>query len=245
MTSRRLSGAASLALAPLLAAQGLYVRWRTPRLPEPPGARSGQDGVGPPLRLLVAGDSAAAGVGAASQDEALTGQLRQQLQADYAVDWRLEATTGHRTRDALERLQALEAGPFDVVVLSVGVNDVTGMTSLAGWLAQYAELRRLLVNRFDARLVICSGLPPMHGFPALPQPLRRVLGQRATRFTEALQADLADDPVARYFDLRFTEDVSLVATDGFHPGPGVYATWAEGVAALIRRERPPVAPRCA
>jgi hypothetical protein len=63
----------TLALGPLLLAQGLYVRRKTPLLPEPPGARSGFAGTGRLLRVLILGDSAAAGVGAASQLSALSG----------------------------------------------------------------------------------------------------------------------------------------------------------------------------
>ena len=70
-----LSWLPALALSPLLLAQGVYVRRVTPRLPEAPGSRSGVAGGGPSLKLLILGDSAAAGVGAASQDEALAGQL--------------------------------------------------------------------------------------------------------------------------------------------------------------------------
>src|SRR5918998_1273279 len=55
---------ALLALAPLLVAQGRRVRRTTPRLPEAPGDREGVTGAGPALRLLVVGDSAAAGAGA-------------------------------------------------------------------------------------------------------------------------------------------------------------------------------------
>ena len=51
-------------LGPALWVQGKYVRRVTPRLPEPPGPRSGHCGQGPQLRLLIAGDSAAARVGA-------------------------------------------------------------------------------------------------------------------------------------------------------------------------------------
>ncbi len=53
------------ALAPLLLWQGRHVRRVTPRLPEAAGPRAGTTGHGPPLRLLVLGDSAAAGVGVA------------------------------------------------------------------------------------------------------------------------------------------------------------------------------------
>ncbi|MFX6190184.1 hypothetical protein ABTF51_19795, partial [Acinetobacter baumannii] len=48
-----------LTLAPVLLAQGMHVRRRIPRLPEAAGARAGAVGEGRPLRLLIAGDSAA------------------------------------------------------------------------------------------------------------------------------------------------------------------------------------------
>ena len=56
-----------LALSPLLVAQAVATRARLPRLPEAGGARRGEAGRGPLLRLLIAGDSSAAGVGVQSR----------------------------------------------------------------------------------------------------------------------------------------------------------------------------------
>ncbi|MFZ4481665.1 MAG: hypothetical protein ACOYNZ_17420, partial [Rhodoferax sp.] len=81
-------------LGPLLWLQGQHVRRVTPRLPEPPGAREGTTGQGPLLRLLIAGDSAAAGVGAACQDAALCGRLVGFLRSHRTVKWRLLAVNG-------------------------------------------------------------------------------------------------------------------------------------------------------
>ncbi|MEM8598518.1 MAG: SGNH/GDSL hydrolase family protein, partial [Bacteroidota bacterium] len=58
-------------LGPVLLAQGKRVRRVALKLPEPPGDRESTVGNGPPLRLLVVGDSSAAGVGAETQDDAL------------------------------------------------------------------------------------------------------------------------------------------------------------------------------
>jgi hypothetical protein len=41
-----------------------------------------------------------------------------------------------------------------------------------------------------------SGLPPMHRFPALPQPLRWYIGSRARDFDRALAADPVSDSAA-------------------------------------------------
>src|SRR4051812_15874048 len=64
--------ALKIALAPLLVAQALATRRRAPVLPEAEGARDGALGAAdaPTLRVLVAGDSSAAGVGVARQDQA-------------------------------------------------------------------------------------------------------------------------------------------------------------------------------
>ncbi|GGD71050.1 hypothetical protein [Lacimicrobium alkaliphilum] len=63
----------TLLLAPWLLYQGRLVRRHALRLPEASGVRNGARGSGAPLGVLVLGDSAAAGVGCASQCEAITG----------------------------------------------------------------------------------------------------------------------------------------------------------------------------
>ena len=121
------------ALGPALLLQGLWVRMRTPRLPEANGPRRGQTGAGPRLRLLVLGDSSAAGVGVASQSEALLGQLTRALGCRYTVAYRLEARTGATTADALEILAHQGIGSFDVVVTALGVNDLTAGRKKTAW----------------------------------------------------------------------------------------------------------------
>ena len=223
----------TLALSPLLLVQGIATRRSVPKLPEPPGPREGETGDGPPLRLLILGDSAAAGVGAIHQDQALLGQVITRLSGSFRVQWVLEAKNGNKTSTMLNWLEAQPPRQFDVAVTSLGVNDVTSMVGARKWRRQQAELRRLLKQKFGVRKLIISGLPPMHGFPALPQPLRWCLGARATQFNYDLESDAAAEDGVFFVDLRFTADTSLMATDGFHPGPEVYAEWGSRVAAVV------------
>lgn len=220
-------------LSPVLVPQVVWVRARTPMLPEPDGARRGEAGQGPDLRLLIVGDSAAAGVGASHQDEALLGQLLLRLTPRFRVTWDLRATTGHKTVDAIEVVENMDPGRFDVAVTSLGVNDVTGLVRRKVWLEQQKRLRVLLRKKFGVSRILVSGLPPMHKFPALPQPLRAHVGRQASRLNEDLRSEVADDGSARFLDLRFTEDRTLMSPDGFHPGPAVYTEWAARVATAI------------
>lgn len=230
--------AGSVALAPLLLAQAWHVRRVTPRLPEAEGERAGRLGEGPPLRLLILGDSAAAGVGAAHQHEALAGQLVRRLAPHFALDWQLLAATGDRTADARRRLAALPAVRADVVLTSLGVNDVTALRSANAFMAQQRALAEQL-RGCGARLLLLSGLPPVHAFPALPQPLRWALGAQARRFDALLAAWCSSQPDCRHLPFGELPDRAMLASDGFHPGPPVYAFWAELATQAILAHWPP------
>lgn len=224
---------ATVVLAPVLLAQGRRVRRTVVLLPEPEGAREGADGSGPLLRLLVVGDSAAAGVGAQTQDDALTGRVVAGLAPSFHVRWKLVAFTGATTADMLDHLEKTPAGHFDVVLASLGVNDVTGGCSLAQWRQQQEQLITLLRDRFHARHILLSGLPPMHRFPALPQPLRWYLGSRARDFDHVLAGLARNHASAEFVKLGYAMmDTQAMAADGFHPGPAIYGSWA---AELVRR----------
>lgn len=219
---------------PVLFLQGIYTRIVTPKLPEATGPRSGVSGVGPELSLLVVGDSSAAGVGANTQAEALMGCLVRILEKRKRVSWELIAHTGARTRDLIETLNNRSLSAIDVAVLAVGVNDVTGRVAVRSWLEQHNQLMGILKNRFSASKILVSELPPMGKFPALPPLLRRHLGRRAREFDEAraqwAQKQVGVKVVPVSFDLG---DETLIASDGFHPGPRGYEFWAEVMAQQI------------
>lgn len=222
-----------LALLPLLILQAILVRRRALVLPEPTGPRSGRRGQGTLLRILITGDSSAAGVGVVRQDQALSGRLSDRLSEHFDVLWRLEATTGHCTRDTLARLETLPKQHFDVVVQALGVNDVTGGTSRRGFHRQQSNLLELLRDRFTPSLILVNGVPQMQHFPALPQPLAWVLGQQAARLDGVLAALSVQDTAVVHLPFELPQDPDLAAKDGYHPSARAYQLWAERLAETI------------
>lgn len=234
---------ARLVLAPLLLWQGVQLRRRALRLPEAAGARSAQAGAGElKLRLLIVGDSSGAGVGAASQDEALAGQLGAALarRLHGRVRWQLVAQTGHRSADALAALRAIELQPADVLVTALGVNDVVAQRTPRAWLHTLQQLDALVRERAGVRFTLHSAVPPMHAFPLLPQPLRWILGAHARRLNlalaRALQGRQERALLALPAHLHGAAAAALMAPDGFHPGPAGYALWAEALAERLLPE---------
>ncbi len=223
---------AKLMLAPVLLWQGRRVRRTALRLPEAAGERARGGGA---LRLLIVGDSSAAGVGAEHQDEALAGCLARALalRLGQPVGWQLIATSGHRSVQALAALRAAELAPADVLVTALGVNDVVDQTVPAQALAALDAIDTLARERAGVRLSLHCAAPPMQAFPLLPQPLRWFFGRQAARFNAALAARLAGQPTRRVVHLPEAlqhDATALMAIDGFHPGPRGYALWAEALA---------------
>ncbi|NNF24061.1 MAG: SGNH/GDSL hydrolase family protein [Rhodobacteraceae bacterium] len=225
-----------IALGPFVAAQAAYVSLRVERLPEAAGLRAGEIGNGPPLRLLIVGDSGAAGVGARDQSEALSGQLSSRLATDYLVRWRLIARSGETTSQAVRRLQRTPPAAFDIALVALGINDAKNGIPQARWMKATRQVITLLHKRFSVREVYYSGFPPVRELARLPEPLRGALSARTLRFDAALQALLDQTPGTHYLPMEFSLGPEAMASDGVHPGPLMYAQWAALAESAIRRD---------
>lgn len=218
---------------PVICAQALWVAARATRLPEAAGPRAGKAGQGRALRVLILGDSSAAGVGVSHQDDALAGRLVARLGVQHTVDWQLWAQSGLTTSGALRLLAAKDAADFDIAVLALGVNDVKNGVSAKTWRSNYAKIIHQLSTRFGVSEIYASGVPPLGAFPLLPAPLRTVLGARATRFDNDLSALCQASAHARHVPFDIPLNDRLVAADGFHPSAVLYDIWAKHVSAAI------------
>ena len=219
-------------LAPLLVTQGLWVRLRTPRLPEAAGPSGGQFGSGPVLRLVAIGDSIVAGVGVASTEQSLPARLAQAMAGRLSlnVEWSNFGRNGARTRDLLNWPAENAWRQADLVLLSNGLNDVTGLMAIQPWLEEKAAWYHRIQSLAEHALIAQLGLPPLGHFPALPQPLRSVLGKRAHAFDLALESLIEPRRDVTYLPFRTQPEPALFAGDGYHPGPEAVGIWAEALA---------------
>ena len=259
------SVARDVLLAPIYFYQGRKIKRDTVRLPEPNGERHGQvqlnDAIESPkdvhkrtLNLMVVGDSAAAGVGSETQQEALVGNLIPVLTQQSAIqnqfdtlNWSLQATTGHTSFDILRRLYVLPAPsqPVDVMVLSVGVNDTTSKVSVDKWQQQIESIIAIAQRKFGVRELIFLSLPPMAQMPAIPAPLSNFVGAKASILDKTLQQVCAAHDSVTYMATDFPRMIAehsngtpidikvMFASDGFHPSSLMYGYWAQQLSELI------------
>lgn len=225
-------------LAPVLVRQGQELRKTAVRLPEAAGPRRGQSGqelTTKPMRVLILGDSAAAGVGVSQQEYALAGCLARELEQDRSYAWALWAKSGDTTAHTLVKLHLQPAEQFDYVIISLGVNDATSQCSLSTFLRRQRALYRRLRASFGVHRVLVTEVPPMQYFDALPQPLRWYMGQRARLLNQGLARLIAREPACELVQVNFPTERQYMAEDGFHPSAIGYRHWAQALAQRLRQ----------
>ena len=231
-----MSLALKLMLSPLLAAQAIRTRRLAPVLPEAAGPREGQIGHGAAaIRVLIAGDSSAAGVGVAHQDDAFVGYFTRALyrRAARPVRWRLVARSGYTTQQVHELLRATRLPATDVAIVLTGVNDVIGLISPKRAVQHRAALADWLLHGGRARAVLFGPLPPMNQFPLLPQPLRSFMAADARLHDAATAAWAATRQNVFHTPIDLQLSPRAMASDGFHPAEPVYRACGEALARFV------------
>jgi lysophospholipase L1-like esterase len=228
-------------LLPLILWQGKRTQKNTPRLPEAQGDHEGFiPGHGEPLRILMLGESTAVGVGVDYLHQGLVGHLTRLFAQDTGrpLHWQLIGQNGATVAELRNRLGAAGAQYFDIAVLAIGVNDAKALRSPRGWRHELGGLLADLHRRQPQARLYLSAMPPLGLFPALPQPLRFVMGIQAARLRQVSEQLVSPLPYARQLHPDFSFAPGLFASDGFHPSEAGYERWAVNLVTAIASSGP-------
>lgn len=220
-------------LLPLSAMQGLWIRRTALRLPEASGARAGIVGQGEELHLLALGDSIIAGVGTGSVAKSMPVQFAQALASTRkcSVRWQVIGANGANISDLRRSIHQLTGQQHaDLILISIGVNDVTGLSSTRQWRYQVNQLVSQLNEKWPRARVIFVGLPPMGKFPLPPQPLRFTLGQRASTLDSIAAEIITKQELMLHVPTEINPGEQEFCEDGFHPSAESCAYWASVLA---------------
>ena len=231
---------------PFVLPQAIRVRKNAPRFPGAGGPDNGTVGEGKPLDLIAVGDSIIAGVGAGDLSKALVGRTAVQLSGmlNCRIRWRAIGSIGAGSDKILHRLvPRLPDARTDVFILSVGVNDVTALTRVSTWKRNLTDLLKALHRHSPGAVIAVAGIPPLKGFPLLPQPLRALFGMRGVTFDIAARQIVSRHPLAVYVPLDFKPTPEKFSPDGYHPSEESYTVFGQMMAVKITarlKANPPI-----
>ncbi len=193
--------------------------------------RGGQYGsAGAPLSYLVLGDSTAAGVGADYQ-QGIAVSTAKALGANRGVTMTNVSVSGARIRDVVRlQLPAAAGVRADLVLLSVGANDVTHLTCVRSMRSDLREIVTKLRSANPDVAIVITGSPDMGSPPRIPRLLRGIASRRTVAVNRMFVAEaqglrLTFAPIALETGPLFRKDQSLFAEDRFHPNERGYSTW--------------------
>ncbi|WP_161972388.1 SGNH/GDSL hydrolase family protein [Glaciihabitans arcticus] len=229
-------------LAPLLFPQSRVVLSHLPILSEAePGWRGTVDGPDP-LRLLVLGDSTAAGVGVDDNTYGLAGNLAREFGAvlGRGIEWTVIARSGATTGEVRNFFLGLSTrSEFDLIFVSTGVNDVMHLRTTAAFTADLALILEGLEAASPSGTIFLAGIPRMEHFTSLPDPLGTILGARAYRLNAGAHRVLERHPRVVHVPPWPIGTPGFFARDDFHPSALGYAAWAKKAVGYWQRRRSP------
>lgn len=236
-----LAGLISWILVPVAALMGLGVRKTAPRLQPPAGRLKGQIGTGAAeIRLLIIGDSSAAGVGADRIEDTLGPQLAATLYqaTGKVVSWRsagANSAIAAQVRDHV--IPNIEERDFTHVVVTVGTNDAKNFVSRSAFKKGFGGLLYAAHARWPDAKVYWSPVVAMADVPALPPSLKFILGLRVS-IINGVGVQLCRERYATAVDPLPVEQPGGFAIDGFHANALGYKHWAQHLARFMLDEAP-------
>jgi len=141
------------------------------------------------------------------------------------------AVSGAKTRDVLDgQLPPAERARPDLVLISVGANDVTHLTSVRSVRSDIVQIIRRLRAANPDVVIVMTGSPDMGAPPRVPGVLRPIAAWQTRRLNRMFESvaranDVTFAPIAAATGPLFRRDHSLFADDRFHPNDRGYATW--------------------
>ncbi|GAC50341.1 hypothetical protein GOACH_23_00510 [Gordonia aichiensis NBRC 108223] len=226
---------------PVIAWQGLRAQRGVARLPQADGDVGTVGDPSDPscLRLVVLGDSLAGGVGVGHHLDTLAGGVATRLAAGrhVPVQWLVAARTGFTAGQALTLIDDAALAHADVVIISVGANDVKNMHTARRWRDDLTALLAAVCAESSRAEIVLLPVPMLQMCPALPGALARVLGARAAAFDEVADGVVARFPRVRRFTRFAPPGDDLFAADGFHPSAAFHAIYAEQICAALKPPR--------
>ena len=198
----------------------------------PPADGRYGEGNGPPLRLALLGDSAAAGVGVTLPEETPGAVLATLLAAELErpVALRVAAVSGSKSSDLEPQVLAVLEDPPDVAVISIGANDVTHKVSLEQAVIYLAAAVRRLSDAGVA--VVVATCPDLGTVKPVLQPLRTVARRRSRQMARRQTVAVVESggtsvSIGELLGREFDKDPALFSEDRFHPSAQGYTRLAD------------------
>lgn len=187
-----------------------------------------------PFVYVAIGDSTIEGIGASTREKSFASLIFAFLRTQFKqVEFYNFGKRDSRVKDVIDQqLSHAIAKTPDLIILSVGANDIKHRTSTKTFEKYFSELLTTLKNETQAKIVI-NTIPDLSLLSIIPRPIRFYckwivirFNQKITKHSKVTGAVLIDT----YRQSKIVKGLKeLVSEDGIHPSDDGHALWAQNI----------------
>ena len=227
-----LGGILILPFAPFLYLLGQYTRRKVGRLPDAEGEKTGKFINGEQsVKLLVLGESTAAGVGARTHETALAGQFARFLgeKVGASIEWRVVGRTGITVKETIrDLLPQIPNEKYDYIMLALCGNEVLSLHSPRVFRRDMRKLIEILREKNADATFFITNAPAVRLSPVLPFPIKFILGHLSALHDANAREFTPEMPKVFYFHQPSSVPDDFFA-DGLHPSEKGYTVWSKSM----------------
>jgi lysophospholipase L1-like esterase len=189
-------------------------------------------GEGDEFRYLILGDSTSIAQGG-EYSHGFVVKTAENLSKNFKVTYQNFGVSGARINDvATDQLERSKDFMPDIVLVAVGANDVTHLTSLGSIEKDMKYIVNTLRERNKNVKIVFTGSASMGDVLRFAQPFKWYMGYRTKNVNivfekVALEENVIFAYIARDTGKQFAENPEYFALDKFHPNNQGYSAWTK------------------
>ncbi|MDF2158057.1 GDSL-type esterase/lipase family protein [Algoriphagus sp. CAU 1675] len=169
-------------------------------------------------KILILGESTAAGVGASSPEKSLGSRIHHFLKNDSTV--KILGKNGLKVSEVLptfsDQLEKIN-GDYEGIFLFLGGNDCFRLTHPQNYRSELQKLIRTLEEMFSPHWIYLADIPPVYSFPAF-SPFVKYFMIRQRKFLQREMKKISmDNPKVIFDEISLNLNPDFFSRDGIHP----------------------------
>ncbi len=221
-------------LFPLFYFEGKKLRRKVRRLK--PYSEYQQLGISDKSKILIIGESTAAGVGASSSDKTIAYRVFKELGNSTAIlNIGKNGLLAARLHSLLIHGLDDDNWKAETAIILIGANDCFKFTPPGKFYKNLSDFKTTIQAEIGTKQIILPAIPPVNLFPSIPPVLRFFLGwHRKILMAEIQKLANAHDSIF-LIDFKMDFPKTFFADDGIHPSDSGYEMMAKEISDTIQK----------
>lgn len=189
----------------------------------------------PKSKILIIGESTAAGVGASSVEKTISSQVFHQLEKDHDIyNLGKNGLRAFQLKTLFSKGNPDELSKMDIVIILIGANDCFKFTSPHKFNAALGQFLEEMTSIGSVKKIIIPTIPPVNQFPAIPGIIRFFLGWHRSIIAREIIHLKTKFPLVDFEHSSEKFPKNFFASDGIHPSDLGYELLAKQVSDKIK-----------